>query len=110
VRYGASYTLKQRGRGAFPDVAEAIMTHPDGGMVDTQVLGTCDVSRVGSSPTWGTKNFFIKNTVRFCESKYCRIFVLLLRSTIQIHKLNNRLGNTGTIQIQVLPFFYSKSE
>ena len=23
-------------------------------MVDTQVLGTCDVSRVGSSPTWGT--------------------------------------------------------
>jgi hypothetical protein len=25
VRYGARYTLKQRGRGAFPDVAEAIM-------------------------------------------------------------------------------------
>ena len=28
--------------------------YPDGGMVDTYVLGTYDVSRVGSSPTWGT--------------------------------------------------------
>ena len=30
------------------------INYPDGEMVDTQVLGTCDVSRVGSSPTWGT--------------------------------------------------------
>ena len=31
---------------------------PDGGMVDTQVLGTCVIRRVGSSPTWGTLKKF----------------------------------------------------
>ena len=36
---------------------------PDGEMVDTQVLGTCDVSRVGSSPTWGTIDILIKRYI-----------------------------------------------
>jgi hypothetical protein len=60
VRYGASYTLKQRGRGAFPDVAEAIMTHPDGVMVAALVLGTNDFGRESSSLSWGTKIFYKK--------------------------------------------------
>ena len=57
MRYGARYTLKQRGGGVFPDVAEAIMKCLGGEMVDTQVLGICDESRVGSSPTQGPKNY-----------------------------------------------------
>ena len=56
MRYGARYTLKQRGRGAFPDVAEAIMTHPDGGMVDMTDLKSVGLkARVGSTPILGTK-------------------------------------------------------
>ena len=39
------------------------INYPDGEMVDTQVLGTCDVSRVGSSPTWGTLDTLIKRYI-----------------------------------------------
>lgn len=37
---------------------------PGGGMVDTLVLGTSGESRVGSSPTWGTKKI-LKKILRY---------------------------------------------
>lgn len=59
--------LNNAGGSVFPDVAEAIIKHPDGVMVAANVLEAFVIRRAGSSPARGTKFFNMKLPKEFAE-------------------------------------------
>ena len=72
-------------------------------MVAAQVLGTCDFCRVGSSPTWGTKNKYYNlssisdiycygTRIKFCGGSniMCNIFIVVKFTTPIFRSVYNR--------------------